>query len=277
MIFICCVLCGLFLLPAALPCCALCCLLCPLLFSVLCSLLFRRSVAFTSHPLCIKLVHICSCSREKRHIPHHNMSTTIDRGLTENSVLRMEQSYQAILGTEPMPQVIEVRKARRIVCFSAISFLIFLFGITFLYSGSTMNPYMKATNPSEMFLSGKCAPCTFMECKSDLCDAKLDPYQCTNGAALNGCSVEEDTWSKSGVCNECCSAIDCAATVLRGNNDDTVVPCVDCTKAQCSTLALVSSQTCYKEAPYVCVKGSSRMGCSSDPYHWAAMTETQCR
>lgn len=201
----------------------------------------------------------------------------MSNGLTEQSMLRMQQSYQAVLGPEIPQEVTETQKAKRILGFSAIICLIFTCGIFLLSSSSGKVNYMKATNPSELFLSGKCAPCTFIECKADLCDSTLDPYQCTNGAALNGCSVKEETWSLSGVCNECCSAVDCKATVAAGNTDDEVAPCLDCTSEQCATLLQVSSQMCYKSAPYVCVEGSSRMGCSADPYHWPAMAETQCR
>ena len=134
-------------------------------------------------------------------------------GLTEKSVLRMEQSYQAIDAEKP--EIRETEKAKRILGFSALTFLIFLCGILFLSSGEK-GVYMKASNPTAAFLSGKCAPCTFIQCKADLCDATLDPYQCTKGGALNGCTVEEDTWSKSGVCEECCSAKDCKKTVAAG-------------------------------------------------------------
>jgi hypothetical protein len=201
----------------------------------------------------------------------------MSNGLTEQSVLRMQQSYQAVLGPEIPHEINETQKAKRILGFSAVVFFLFSCGIFLLSSSSGKANFMKASNPSELFLSGKCAPCTFIECKADLCDATLDPYQCTNGAALNGCSVKEETWSLSGVCNECCSAVDCKATVAKGNTDDEVAPCLDCTSEQCATLLLVSSQMCYKSAPYVCVEGSSRMGCSADPYHWPAMAETQCR
>lgn len=205
------------------------------------------------------------------------MSTMHGNGLTEQSVLRMQQSYQAVLGPEIPHEITETQKAKRILGFSAVVFFLFSCGIFLLSSSSGKPNFMRATNPSELFLSGKCAPCTFIECKADLCDATLDPYQCTNGAALNGCSVKEETWSLSGVCNECCSAVDCKATVAAGNTDDEVAPCLDCTSEQCAALTLVSSQMCYKSAPYVCVEGSSRMGCSADPYHWPAMADTQCR
>lgn len=196
-------------------------------------------------------------------------------GLTENSFRSMEQSYQAILGPEVRQEAIEVQKAKRVLGFSALIFLIFTCGIFVLAGNSERGLVLKAS--SEAFLAGKCSPCTFIQCKADLCDAIQDPYQCTKGAALNGCSVKEETWSLSGVCDECCSAIDCAETIAAGDNDDKVAPCGDCTEDQCEALALVSTQMCYKSAPYVCVEGSSRMGCSADPYHWPAMAETQCR
>lgn len=196
-------------------------------------------------------------------------------GLTENSFRSMEQSYQAILGPEVRQEANEVHKAKRVLGFSALIFLVFTFGIFFLAGSAQKGATLKAS--SEAFLAGKCAPCTFIQCKADLCDAIQDPFQCTKGAAVNGCSVKEETWSLSGVCEECCSAVDCAETIAGGDNDDKVAPCGDCTEDQCATLALVSSQMCYKSAPYVCVEGSSRMGCSADPYHWPAMAETQCR
>lgn len=198
-------------------------------------------------------------------------------GLTEKSILRMEQSYRAINDHESQQEISETKKAKRIVYFSAATFLIFICGIFLLVDSTNKVALMKTSNTSESFLAGKCAPCTFIQCKANLCDATLDPYQCTNGGALNGCAVKEDTWSKSGVCNECCSAIDCEETVGAGNTDDDVAPCGDCTPSQCSALAKVSSQSCYEAAPFVCVEGSSRMGCSADPYHWPAMAETQCR
>ena len=184
----------------------------------------------------------------------------------------------SIDGPETLQEIPERTKAKRILGFSLFTFFIFFCGILFLSSGTEeKGAYMKASNPTELYLAGKCAPCTFIQCKADLCDALLDPYQCTSGGAVNGCTVKEDTWSKSGVCDSCCSAIDCKKTVASGNTDDEVAPCGDCTPAQCTTLKAVSAQTCYKAAPYVCVEGSSRMGCSADPYHWAAMAETQCR
>ena len=205
------------------------------------------------------------------------MPSINSNGLTEKSILRMEQSYRPINDHEAQQEISETKKAKRILYFSGLTFLIFVCGLLFLSKGQDKVALLKSSGPSDSFLSGKCAPCTFIQCKADLCDAVLDPYQCTSGGALNGCTVNEETWSKSGVCNECCSAVDCKKTVAAGNTDDDVAACGDCSPAQCSKLAAVSSQSCHDAAPYVCVEGSSRMGCSADPYHWAAMVETQCR
>jgi hypothetical protein len=113
---------------------------------------------------------------------------------TENSIFRNDNSYQTINGTEvegkeePMT---ESSKAKKILGFSALAFFFFICGILFV---SGTNSYMAVKPPSGgSFTSGKCAPCTFMQCKANLCDASLTPYECTKGGAVGGCTQQEVT------------------------------------------------------------------------------------
>lgn len=112
--------------------------------------------------------------------------------------------------------------------------------------------------------------------QENLCDASLSPYVCTSGAAHNGCAGEETAWSTSGVCDECCSMEECESTEEAGGAGAGVAACAECTSEQCTALSEVSIQKCGGTAPFVCVAGSARMGCSEDPYHWSALPDTQC-
>lgn len=121
------------------------------------------------------------------------MSTTARP--TENSVFRNDNSYQTINGTEvegteqPMT---ESSKAKKILGFSALAFFFFICGILFVSGSNSYMAHMNAPPPkSSTFASGKCAPCTFIQCKANLCDAALTAYECTKGGAVGGCNKEE--------------------------------------------------------------------------------------
>ncbi|CAN0422124.1 unnamed protein product, partial [Phaeothamnion confervicola] len=79
-------------------------------------------------------------------------------------------------------------------------------------------------------------------------------------------------WATSGVCDSCCSMEDCPETIAAGGTIDGA--CTTCDEDQCA--AFGGYQRCGSGAPYVCVEGSARFGCSSDEFHWPAMESTQC-
>lgn len=119
-----------------------------------------------------------------------------------------------------------------------------------------------------------CGECNFEQCVSDMC-AKTQPYLCTAGAAAHGCGPDAEMWPQSGSCTSCCSTKNCQRTIAKGAGGHP--SCVnECSSDQCAYLSSISDQKCGEEAPYVCLAGSARMGCSDNIFYYAATLPTIC-
>ena len=119
-----------------------------------------------------------------------------------------------------------------------------------------------------------CGECNFEQCVSDMC-AKTQPYLCTAGAAAHGCEPDAEMWPQSGSCTSCCSTKNCQRTIAKGAGGHP--SCVnECSSDQCAYLSSISDQKCGEEAPYVCLAGSARMGCSDNIFYYAATLPTIC-
>jgi hypothetical protein len=111
--------------------------------------------------------------------------------------------------------------------------------------------------------------CTFEECTSAACDFSLAPYLCLfhNGGYHGGCSPSH--WT-SDSCTESCDLSTCTSLKI----PDNVHSCrgVECSKSWCSGEQVCSN----KAAPYQCLDGPGRYGCSDDEYHWVTNNCPSC-
>jgi len=112
--------------------------------------------------------------------------------------------------------------------------------------------------------------CTFGECYSSSCNAKVAPFTCLrhNGGTHGGCSPTE--WTES-TCDDQCSLEHCADISIP--EDTASCAGVECGDDWCTTIG----QTCGPSVPYQCTKGSSRFGCSANPLEWTLFSkDTVC-
>jgi hypothetical protein len=109
-------------------------------------------------------------------------------------------------------------------------------------------------------------PCTFKECFASNCNHDVAPYTCLfhNGGPHGGCSPTP--WYPT-TCDDQCSLTDCDKLEI----PDDVSTCENrkCTSSWCE-----GGQVCPKDAPFQCVDGSGRFGCSMDALHWTLRVGT---
>ena len=177
-------------------------------------------------------------------------------------------SYQSIDGIEALeassPQVMIYQKKESSHFMMRI---IIAFAVTFLLTFTSIVHYSRLK--STFVCSDEC---TFAECTASMCQSTA--FLCSSGAALNGCVSSETYWPSTSVCSSCCNMVNCAEVLA---NPDNAASCLPCTVSQCESLASVSNQRCGPTAPYVCLAGSSKMGCNANKYYWASMQNSQCR
>ena len=138
----------------------------------------------------------------------------------------------------------------------------------------TIESPSSSSSSSSSPLPFTCGECNFEQCVSDMC-AKTQPYLCTAGAAAHGCGPDAEMWPQSGSCTSCCSTKNCQRTIVKGAGGHP--SCVnECSSDQCAYLSSISDQKCGEEAPYVCLAGSARMGCSDNIFYYAATLPTIC-
>ena len=138
----------------------------------------------------------------------------------------------------------------------------------------TIESPSSSSSSSSSPLPFTCGECNFQQCVSDMC-AKTQPYLCTAGAAAHGCGPDAEMWPQSGSCTSCCSTKNCQRTIAKGAGGHP--SCVnECSSDQCAYLSSISDQKCGEEAPYVCLNGSARMGCSDNIFYYAATLPTIC-
>lgn len=154
----------------------------------------------------------------------------------------------------------------------AVVLLFFTSMFLYLFIGQIVPVAVSAPDPEHIEKSSfECPPCDFHQCEGSLCEY---PFMCTGGAANGGCASLAGDWPKSGVCSSCCNRQHCDATIAAGSEDSRA--CTKCSTSQCSRLASISRQRCGRDAPFVCVEGSARMGCSADKFAWLAGKDTLC-
>eukprot|EP00611_Tribonema_gayanum_P025911 TRINITY_DN6025_c0_g1_i1.p1 TRINITY_DN6025_c0_g1~~TRINITY_DN6025_c0_g1_i1.p1 ORF type:complete len:232 (-),score=37.90 TRINITY_DN6025_c0_g1_i1:324-935(-) len=139
------------------------------------------------------------------------------------------------------------------------------------YGGAAHNSTSSATT---MDSTDPCGPCGFGICAASMCDHNSAPFVCTSGGAQTGCAAEASTWPKYDDCDSCCDLSNCSKTMESGDDKELTKKCGPCGKKDCQEFG--GYQRCGLGAPYVCTEGSSKYGCASDKYHWAAMLDTSC-
>mmetsp|Transcript_30423 Transcript_30423/g.39849 ORF Transcript_30423/g.39849 Transcript_30423/m.39849 type:complete len:188 (+) Transcript_30423:108-671(+) len=138
------------------------------------------------------------------------------------------------------------------------------------YAKSTSNDatYIEGSDPLLRVGSSNAAPpCTYDECYPMRCNAKLHPYLCLekNGGWHGGCSSNE--WLDY-TCDRQCNLEDCDSYEVP---DDASCKGVECDADWCEW----AGKKCSSAAPFQCVDGGGRLGCSGDEMHWTIGT-TSC-
>jgi hypothetical protein len=112
--------------------------------------------------------------------------------------------------------------------------------------------------------------CTFDECGRASCDPASAPFLCVDPkTAYYGCSALP--WATDS-CSDSCDMTSCATT--KPSQDQASCAGVKCPADRCDPDTRY--QRCGESAPYQCLKGSSAMGCSDDPYGWVLAADTTC-
>eukprot|EP00586_Coscinodiscus_wailesii_P014076 CAMPEP_0172505376 /NCGR_PEP_ID=MMETSP1066-20121228/185961_1 /TAXON_ID=671091 /ORGANISM="Coscinodiscus wailesii, Strain CCMP2513" /LENGTH=180 /DNA_ID=CAMNT_0013281955 /DNA_START=83 /DNA_END=622 /DNA_ORIENTATION=- len=101
--------------------------------------------------------------------------------------------------------------------------------------------------------------CTFSECVASHCNGNISPFTCLfhNGGPHGGCSGVP--WTVE-TCTEQCDLSDCDDLPIPEDEPSCAVPC---TEEWCA-----NGRNCGEDAPFQCVQGSARFGCSSDAFQW---------
>jgi len=112
--------------------------------------------------------------------------------------------------------------------------------------------------------------CTFGECERGGCDVGSAPFLCVDPkTAYYGCSALP--WDGD-VCANSCDMETCSEAKPAEGQES-------CAGVQCPSDRCASDTTyqrCGAGAPYQCLKGSSAMGCSDDPYGWVLVDDVIC-
>ena len=143
--------------------------------------------------------------------------------------------------------------------------------------GATTSPPSSSSSPSPLsstLLPYTCKDCNFQECLTDMC-AIAEPYLCTGGIAVHGCTAGYNFWPTSTTCSSCCTTINCQQTIARGQGGHP--SCAnECTRAQCQYIVSEMEGMCGEEAPFICLEGSAERGCSENIFYYAATPPTIC-
>lgn len=122
----------------------------------------------------------------------------------------------------------------------------------------------------------QCPPCSKEECLSDLnrCPRYETTFVCTKGQNIGGCSTTP--WDiASGQCTSCCEVSACRdyenfesngepdAQVDKHEENRGPSDCIRCDKEVCTSKLNLCP---VHSAPYLCVKGKNKGGCS--PWRW---------
>lgn len=113
--------------------------------------------------------------------------------------------------------------------------------------------------------------CTFEECNAASCDVDTAPFTCVrnNGGVHGGCSPRP--WAREH-CEHQCDLSDCEYVRIPISADSCKY--VKCDKAWCASNNTVR---CPDAAPYQCLEGSAKFGCSTDLDMWGFKTvNTTC-
>mmetsp|Transcript_5230 Transcript_5230/g.9179 ORF Transcript_5230/g.9179 Transcript_5230/m.9179 type:complete len:202 (-) Transcript_5230:167-772(-) len=112
--------------------------------------------------------------------------------------------------------------------------------------------------------------CTFRECEKAQCDHDVAPFVCLihNGGPHMGCSGTE--WTPES-CDDQCDLSNCDSIPIPDDVES-------CESIECGDEWCMGGQTCPGDAaPFQCMNGSARFGCSADKYHWVVSTsENEC-
>ncbi|KAL7557473.1 hypothetical protein ACA910_019321 [Epithemia clementina (nom. ined.)] len=121
-----------------------------------------------------------------------------------------------------------------------------------------------------------CPPCTEQQCHSDLnrCPLYERTYVCTSGPNAGGCAASP--WlPEAGICSECCDLTDCPAVSpldVSSPADENEANCPVCSEEDCESS---NGNLCpIHVAPYLCIDGTSKGGCSPRPW---SMHDGQCQ
>ena len=146
-----------------------------------------------------------------------------------------------------------------------------------------------ACNPGESVeedngAESKCPPCSREECLSDLnrCPRYEVTFVCTKGQNIGGCS--RTPWDiGAGFCKSCCEVTVCRdyenfesnepvdVDLVESEEGEPSSDCVECSKDVCTSEVNLCP---IHSAPYLCVEGDNKGGCS--PWPWRT-DDGQCK
>jgi hypothetical protein len=131
-----------------------------------------------------------------------------------------------------------------------------------------------------------CPPCDDTVCLSLGKCSSNDPFVCTDGQAVGGCSSSPwvDSSGPTSVCSQCCDLTDCDTTLNGGSggNEDPVdeEPVEEKPKQTCplcdASICNSSLGQCQGTAPFVCTEGKAVGGCSSQPWQTPSPDCSSC-
>ena len=152
-------------------------------------------------------------------------------------------------------------------------------GVQFPRACGYCNPledYAETIKHAEEEAARRCPPCSQEQCHSDLnrCPVYDKTYVCTNGPNSGGCS--DSPWSLApGLCSECCDLTNCpkvSPLEIPASAEANATGCPGCTDEECESS---NGHLCpIRVAPYLCIEGLSKGGCS--PYPWL-LDEGECQ
>ena len=129
-----------------------------------------------------------------------------------------------------------------------------------------------------------CPLCTLAECATAHC-ASDAPYECIEGRALGGCSIDPTTWKDTPDCTACCNALSCFGPTRPPDTTLPPKPITTTTRAPTAAPTTTAAPTkppicgncnadqchnaqCSTDVPFWCSAGNAKGGCSKDPNTW---------
>ena len=137
--------------------------------------------------------------------------------------------------------------------------------------------YTETIKNAEAEAARRCPPCSQQQCHSDLnrCPVYERTYVCTGGPNEGGCSGFP-WYLDSALCTECCDLTDCPKispleVPAVEATDESEPNCPTCTEEEC--LSAKGGLCPIQGAPFLCIAGASKGGCSPRPWQ---LQDGQC-